>query len=495
MKRVFKVSRLLHKYIGLLLLVVLMIMSATGILLNHPTFFAGWNLPQGFLGDSYRYENWNRFSYRDGLVLEDGSIIIGGKLGVFYGKPAEGALKALNKGLPGSLFYRDTFSLLAVKEEGGGRLYAGTRGGLYSLIQGDSSWKKVATPSGKEHIVDLVSTNGKILAFTPFSCLVLDKTKQRPVFTEMLVPFPEAGQRIPGYHFLFALHSGKLFGTLGKLVIDTVGAVLIFLCLTSFYIWFFPKGRRRLPSRKGKKVYAFSFRNHLKIGVWFALPLLVLAVSGAFIRPPLIILANSWQVPLHWMGHEAHEIQKAEMIGNDRLIVATRNGWYRGTIDLTTPFEQFTPPFPVFGMGTTVLAKLTDHTLLAGSFSGLYYWNLDYDITLDLQGAPVSQTESMRPGEIMAAGALIQNETLIGYADYREGMQDNKSTPLSVQNLWPKEFSTGEISLYHFLFEIHNGRFLRDFIGKWYILFIPLTGIFLITVIVTGVFDWLWRKK
>jgi hypothetical protein len=497
MKRLFRISRLLHKYIGLLLLLVLMVMSATGILLNHPSLLADWDLPQQVLGESYRYDNWNRFSFRDSVVLEDGTVIIGGKLGVFSGKPdkpEQGTLSPMNEGLPRSLYLKDTSSLLAVNDQGSIRLYAGTRGGLYTRTQEDKKWQQVSTPSGDEHIVDLLSSDGRILAFTPFSCLVSDKSISQPVFREISIPFLQTTRKIPLFRLLFSLHSGKVFGTTGRLLVDIAAAGLIFLCLSAFYIWLFSKKPRLFPRQTGKRLFTFSFRNHLKIGIWLALPLLIIALSGTFIRPPLIILANSLQIPVTLLRHEAHEILKAEII-EDTLIIATHSGWYRGNAKLNAPLEPFTPPFPVFGMGITVLERLSGKIILAGSFSGLFYWDLVNDVALDLQGQPVSETDTMRPSEVMAAGALIHDEKLIGYADYSKGIQKVGATPQPLLEMWPKELSSYRISLYHFLFELHNGRLLRDFIGRWYILFVPITGIVFVTVIISGIFDWYWRRK
>ena len=146
-------------------------------------------------------------------------------------------------------------------------------------------------------------------------------------------------------------------------------------------------------------------------------------------------------------------------------------------------------------MGITVLERLSGKIILAGSFSGLFYWDLVNDVALDLQGKPVSETGTMRPSEVMAAGALIHDEKLIGYADYSNGFQKVGATPQPLLEMWPKELSSYRISLYHFLFELHNGRFLRDFIGRWYILFVPITGIVFVTVIISGIFDWCWRRK
>lgn len=495
MKRLFHISRWLHKYIGLLLSAVLILLATTGILLNHPSLSARWNVPLSLLGKSYSYDNWNRFSLRDGLVLDDGTLIIGGKLGIWYKKSGQRSYNSMNEGLPEALFYRDTSSLLAVTEKETVRLYAGTRGGLYSRTLLEKSWNKVVLPSSSEQIVDLVLYGTKILAFTPQTCLIAYSDKPNSGFTEKTVLYDREGLKTEGYRLFFSLHSGRLFGFPGKNIVDIAAMGLIFLCLTSFYLYLYPKKRKLLPKEAGRNIFTFCFRYHLKVGIWLALPLLLIALSGIFIRPPLIVLFNSLNIPTSWLAHEENAIQKAAVLDTNTLIVATRSGWYKGKPDLTEPLQPLTPPFPVFGMGTTLLKVLADGTIAAGSFSGLYFWSLDNTTAVDISGNSPPEETSLQPAETMAAGLLMENNKVDGYADYKRGLITIQNNLVEEEGNWKPDLESTEISLYHFLFELHNGRFLRDMIGNWYILFVPLSGLFLVMVLVTGGFDWYKRKK
>ena len=94
----------------------------------------------------------------------------------------------------------------------------------------------------------------------------------------------------------------------------------------------------------------------------------------------------------------------------------------------------------------------------------------------------------------MAAAAIIDDGVFTGYADYKNGLRKLDNSPLT-DRPFPMEGLEKRTSLYHFLFELHNGRFLRDALGACYILYVPLVGMALMLVVVTGTFDWLKRKK
>lgn len=54
---------------------------------------------------------------------------------------------------------------------------------------------------------------------------------------------------------------------------------------------------------------------------------------------------------------------------------------------------------------------------------------------------------------------------------------------------------SAEMPLWTFLFELHNGRMFQGIFGKYTILFIPVTSLLFIMLVVTGIFDWFYKKK
>ncbi len=453
-------------------------MGITGIFINHPSLLSSLSVPASWLGTSYQYDNWNRFSFRDSLLLDDDSLFIGGKMGVFFSPDASAPFQDMNKGLPESFYLRDIGCLLVVERGGETQLFAGGRGGLFFRKHKGQSWQRVATV-GEDEIVDVVQFGDRILAFSAHRGFSAPVSPGLPVFKEVPLQIDTVNKRIPGYRLLFELHSGKLFGLPGRLLVDFSALVLLFLSLSAFYLWVKP-----LPKRWFARMYSW----HLFSGIWLAAFLFLIAGTGSLIRPPLIVLSSFWQVPFSWLMQENPEIVKAAVTHDGSLVLATRDGWYKGDVGIGSPLKPVTPPLPVFGMGATVLKTLHDNELLVGSFSGLFTWNPDNDFALDMEGNTAVDTGQVRPGDVMVAGAIVRDGRYVNYVDYKTGLMGTGGRP------FPEKLLSKRTSLYHFLFELHNGRFLRDIIGSFYILYVPLVGLALMLVVFTGSFDWLKRK-
>jgi len=490
----FTVSKWLHKYVGLTLLLFFLFMGVTGILINHPSLLRSWSVPTSWLGESYQYTNWNRFSFRDSVITDDGAMYIGGKLGVWYSQGAGFAFTELNRGLPESFYMRDINTLLTVDHNGKRRLFAGGRGGLFFRDQDSDSWKAVSGITDVE-IVDLLLHGGRILAFGSHACYTAAVLQEDPVFEQRHIQIETAGQWVPGYRLLFELHSGKLFGLPGRLVVDTTAIVLLFLCISALYIYFIPWKNRTFRGRPKKNRWLKPmYSSHLLTGIWISLLLFIIASSGVFIRPPLILFSGLIPVPLASLAGKTPEILRAAIAGDGSLVLATRDGWYKGDPDFTPPLQPVTPPVPVFAMGTTVLEPLRGQQLLVGSFSGLYKWNVDENTGVDISGKKAPKKAGLMPGKVMAAAVMMDDGIFTAYADYKRGLLGVDGSPVT-NRPFPTEQLEKRTSLYHFLFELHNGRFLRDIIGAWYILYVPLIGMALILVVFTGTVDWLKRKK
>lgn len=478
---------------GLSFLAIVFCIACTGILINHPSLLSGCSVPATWLGQSYQYSNWNRFSFRDSLLSGDGRMFIAGKMGVFYSPQPGSSFRAINEGLSESFYLRDTNCLLALEYNDQHRLFAGGRGGLYFRDQNAGKWQFVAS-IGNQNVVDLVRDGGRILAFTAHGCFAAPVAQNPPVFKQLSLAMDTSGKRVPGYRLLFELHSGKLFGLPGRLLVDFSALLLLFLCISALYIWYLPWSRRKFAHRKKRSpLFSFLYSYHLTVGIWVAAVLFLLGGSGALVRPPLIVLSSYWQIPFTWLNQEIPEILRAAISSDGLLVLATRDGLYKGDSGLASPLQPISPPLPVFGMGTTVLEAVGDNQFVVGSFSGLYTWDLNANSAVDLEGDIAVDTGQLRPGYVMAAGVLIEEGTLRGYADYAKGMQRVGDIPI-MERPFPVDKMEARTSLYHFLFELHNGRFLRDLIGAWYILYVPLVGMALMLIAFTGTYDWLKRK-
>jgi hypothetical protein len=95
----------------------------------------------------------------------------------------------------------------------------------------------------------------------------------------------------------------------------------------------------------------------------------------------------------------------------------------------------------------------------------------------------------------MVAGVAVYRGRPLAVADYRTGLLS-----LTRHGRWQPEMpeeltAAGRISLWHALFELHNGRIFQDWIGAAHWLVVPLGGLLLLLVIATGTIDWLRRQR
>ena len=93
----------------------------------------------------------------------------------------------------------------------------------------------------------------------------------------------------------------------------------------------------------------------------------------------------------------------------------------------------------------------------------------------------------------MPAGAAVQSGELRYWADYRNGLKSvhQDDPPLIMPD---RIIQDSRMSLWHFLFEVHNGRIFRDWIGKYTWLIVPLGGLALLLNVLSGCYDWLYRR-
>ncbi len=228
---------------GLIFLALFLFMGGTGIFINHPSLLSSWSVPASLLGSSYQYDNWNRFSFRDSLLLDDDTLIISGKMGVFFSPFVSAPFREINEGLPESFYLREIGCLLAVETSGKIQLFAGGRGGLFFRELTGKRWQRIAT-AGKNEIVDIVRFGDRLLAFSAHNAFSASVASVAPVFEQVPLHIDTAAKRIPCYRLLFELHSGKLFGFPGRLLVDFAAFVLLFLSFSALYLWMKPFGKR-----------------------------------------------------------------------------------------------------------------------------------------------------------------------------------------------------------------------------------------------------------
>ncbi|MBN2706503.1 MAG: PepSY domain-containing protein [Deltaproteobacteria bacterium] len=498
--KLFRYSRWVHRYIGLLGILILayfILMGVSGILLNHRGLISGYSLPVKLMPPSYRYRNWNRMALRDVVfsTRNENLVYAGGREGVWVSADGGRQFRKLERGFPVSAYLQDSGCLLLVEEGSETRLFAGTRSGLYYCDPNaaDPQWESVAEKGLRgEQVVSLLQVKNRIFAFTSSCCYAAKVTAASPQFSRHeLAPPAVCESRISCFLFLLTLHDGSLFGLPGRLLVDGVGLALIFLCASALYIWFVPWRKRQFPGRRKKaRFYQFFYRYHLKIGIIGAFFITVIALTGMLIWKPIqphIIRhtlpafcypaersANPWQGRIDKAAYLAEEGQ---------LLLATRDGFFVGPVENRGNFTPLASRLPV--RHATVLKPLAKRQLLVASFTnGLYLWERACD--------RVSKLHRSRGRTMVTAAAVRAGEPLF-WTSYEHGL-----TPLAKMadlpfTMPPALAEAGRISLWSFLLGLHNGHLFQDLLpAHWWI--VQIGGLLLLLTTLSGTYDWFYRK-
>jgi hypothetical protein len=501
--KTFRTLKWLHTYLSLAVLIYCLWMALSGIALNHPRLLEKFSFSNQVMPANYQYLNWNRMSWRDSAFsrYHDNLLYVGGKEGVWQSLDQGKSFIPLTSGFPTSAYGKDTFSLLLADHDGRETLFAGTRSGLFYLQK--EQWLQVAHPIlGRKPIIDLLQVKQHLLAFTDSAAFKAEIDGNAPVFTALPLPrTSSASPQTPLFRWLRKVHDGSIFGLPGRLLVDSVGLLLVFLSLSGLLIWYVShRKKRRAKTVLSGRIFAFNFRWHLRLGIVGALFIAVTALSGAFAHPPLLLTIAKLQVPRSLMPQAiasnpwAEQIQRAAYLkSRERLIIATKQGLFSGPLDGKRDFLRLPDTLPIHGMGAQVFETIGQDKLLIGSFSGLYLWDTTNQIVMQLKAKAQSNTPDWgRP--IMATGVAIYKGEPILAVDYESGLKPLRQRA----TLWPampnQLREQGRISLWHALFELHNGRIFEEYIGPFYWFITPAGGLVFSLIVLSGTLLWLKRK-
>jgi hypothetical protein len=496
-RRLLRLSRFTHRWLGLTGLLYFFGMAVSGVLLNHPALISSVDLPRKWIPGDYSFRQWNRNSLRGAVRGPQGETYLYGEAGVWRLEAGIRVPVALNTGLSSSVYYRDTRTLLRVNTPRP-YLLAGTRGGLFLLRLGEeTAWQRVPLGSHRERetVVDLIRVENRVLAVTRSRVYTarLGDSLQFADTTPTRVPEPT--RRIPLFRLVFHLHSGDVWGLPGRLAVDLLGLAVAFLTVTGAYFWW-RKRRRTLARGSGGRWARRGLVWHNRLGLWLAPLVALLAVTGLFQRPPFLIAIVNASYPPRY--HPApvdpnpwYDLLRKALYDSERksLVLATADGFFEGPSDLSRPFRRIVGDPPVSVMGATVFRSDPRGRYWIGSMSGLYVWDRATGRVTDaFTGRPPRPSQRGPVGEHQVVGFVADPNGGFVAADYGRGLLDSSGRPRSLP-LPPSLVGGGRISLWHALFEFHNGRIFGFLLGWWTWLVVPLGSLGLLTEVGTGVFD------
>lgn len=498
-RRKRKTWKKLHKWPSLIIAVFIVLWAISGVILNHRFTFSSFDVNRELLPEEHRYKNWNNAAVRNAVILDSNRVLFYGNTGIWEMSHETGEWKDRRKGLPAGADHHKVNILL--KNSKGG-LWCGTRFGLY--VFNDDRWHSVELPHSDRHIVDIIEVRDTMWVMTRSHIWKVPIVNPESMIKK-IIPAPAGYDNKVGlFKTLWIIHSGEIYGIAGKLIVDLVAIVFIFLTISGLIYFFFPRMiRKRRKKEKSIKRLAnwnkFSIRWHNKLGIWLVIVLLITTCTGMFLRPPLLIIiatAKVGKIPYSKLDNEnAWYDQLRRLIydhDNDKVYLATSGGIYMTDGRMKTAPEYVYPQPPASVMGYNVFHKDDAGRILVGSFSGLFRWEpssgVIYNYITKEPYLPVPGP-AMPISDHMVSGYFKSTEGLEYCFDYNNGVK-TLSHDVQFYNM-PEVISDARIPLWNFALELHTARLFKPFLGNFYILFIPLFGLACLLVLVSGLALWI----
>jgi hypothetical protein len=504
--RGIKLYKKLHRWPAVVIAFFAIVFAFSGIIMNHRQLFSPIDVSRKLLPSNYTYNNWNLAAVRGSIEIDSVSTLMYGNIGIWVTADNFNTFEDFNQGFPKGIDNRKIYSVVQHKNA----LFSGTQLGLYKRNFG-SSWEKINLPVHEDRIADLALKNDTLLVLTRHYLL---KSADGENFEIIQLPEPLGYKRKTGlFETFWQLHSGELLGLPGKLIVDLLGLVTILLSVTGLLHFFFPKIIRN-RKKKAKEVASLvsvkktNLRWHNVVGYIFVAFLIINTFSGMHLRPPLLIAIANKQVgiipgthmdsPNPWF-EKLRRVQWNEDL--NQYVFSTSDGFYLAEESLTKTLQPAFSQPPVSVMGCNVFKPIGDNIYLVGSFSGMFLWNIENGAVADFfTKKSYVEPEGMQSpiGANMAAGIIEGKESAFWF-DFNTGV--NSLTPSSDNKTLPEMSEEMRLatpmSLWNVSLEMHTGRIFEKWIGMFYILIVPLAGICILIVLISGFLLWwkLYRKK
>ena len=492
-----------HKWLGVFLTILILLFSASGILLNHRNLVSGINISRKLLPKEYEYKNWNKGAVKGTLKITEDSILVYGNIGIWLTDSNAIHFTDFNSGFPKGI---DNRKICKVYKTRTGEIFAGTLFGLYHYNKSVKQWQKIPLDLHNPRIVDITEKQDTLIVLS--RSFLLQSTDYQN-FTKHILPEPENyDNKIGLFKTLWVIHSGELYGKIGKLFVDLIGLIFLFLSISGL-ILFINKYIVKSKKRKGKNVAKlisvsrWNLKWHNKIG-WITLIFLIITtITGMFLRPPLLITiadAKVGKIPFTILDTENAWFDKLRRIiydeKNNRYIIASVNGVYYSSDNFNTKLNSYGQHPPISVMGVNVFEQISSNKILIGSFEGLFLWDTKTGSIFDyienkpyikpkINGSPI--------GKYLVTGYTKDINDAEIYFDFNSGantIKGNEKFPPM-----PNLIKNQPMSLWNVLLEVHTARIYHSLIGIFYFLIIPLTGLFTVFVLISGFVVWFKRYK
>ena len=497
--KILKILRKFHKWPGIVITLFVILFSFSGILMNHRGQISSIDIKRSWLPEEYSYQDWNKAAVKSVLQISPDSALVYGNIGIWLSSGNFQTFQDWNAGFPTGIDNRKISKMIKTPD---GKLLAVTYFGLYQYSKNVRQWQKILLPVSEERITDIILKGNELVVQTRSFLLKSDDEK---TFQLLNLPAPiDYDGKASLFKTLWLLHSGELWRSAGKLIVDLFGLAILFISLTGLMHFIFPGWLKRRKAKQKNNASLISARNtnlrwHNRLG-WIFIPFLIfVTITGMFLRPPLLIaIANSVVSPIPGtvLSSPNPWYDKLRRVLYDEqqhiFLFSTYDGFFFTDENLQEPMRRLPNEPPVSVMGCNVLEKKGENTYLVGSFNGLFLWNpLNGQVFDYLSGSPYQAPEVAGPpiSKDMIDGWFADQKGQEFYFDYNHGVLPIRNN-IQFGEMSPEIIRKSPISLWNLALEIHTGRIFEPLLGMFYILYVPLAGLCILIVLISGFFIW-----
>lgn len=497
--KLLNIARKYHKWPALVISFFLIMFAVSGIIMNHRGITSKLDVSRSLLPSSYRLRNWNLASVKSSLILNDGSRLVYGNSGIWKSDSLFSSFTDFNEGLDRGMDNRKVRSVVQLND---GTLLAGTFSGLYRRLPAGTSWSRIKLPVSSDRIQDVICNDSAAIVVTRSEIITLTGgSGEEDAKVNILKTAEGESRTISLFRLFWILHSGEILGLAGRLLLDLLALVIIFLVITGLLHFFIPKLSQNIR-KKLSDLPEFRRKNlrlHNKAGAWAFVLLLFVPFTGMFLRPPFLITIAYGSIPAisnPFTGSNNPLEDKLRAVAwSEELngyILSTSEGFYFSDRNFSDSLRYFAVQPPVSVMGINVFSHAGDNRFYVGSFDGLYLWHPVRGEVMDLLPAQ-EEGRGRRNAQVLISGMISRGEEHVLFDYDRGDLSEGISFPAMPENIR----AASPMPLWNVAQEIHTGRIYQPFLGPFYILVVPLVAIFSLIVFISGYIRWrkLYRKE
>lgn len=439
----------------------------SGIVLNHRSAVADVNISRDFLPPHYRFDKWNEGLMRGTIdYMTDDSIprvLVYGTGGIWLTDASASRFVDFNTGLPSGADYRNIRGMVQPRED---ILLAVSPFALYRYGM-HGQWSKIPLATDEDERLSDITMHGDTIVVVGRSYLYLS-TFPFHSFTKIQLRQPaDYDGKVTLFRTVWMIHSGEMFGSVGRFAVDIIAVILIFLSMSGFACWLLPRYIRRRKAREEStqgtmRLNRFATIWHNRVGRTTIILTLFLAITGWCLRPPLMVplaLLNVKAMPFSPLSTDNPWNDRLRMLRYDDVshdwILSTSSGFYSFSSFGDVPVKIATAP-PVSVMGLNVFERFDGDSWLCGSFSGMFVWNRQKGEVRDYFTHEIVEEQTGPPfGSVPISGYSRSFVDSLSLAPRPILVEYYKGTDAIPQ---PDELSSLPMSLWNLALEVHSGR-------------------------------------